>query len=157
MSEYNEQMIYSLMVVWIAAFSFLYGCGGISNKWLRRYLGTAWMMLGIFAFSTWLKNWHNWYLTFYPLAIGGTGLPYGGGGLTVKLRKRLFPGLAFSVAPISLVIINNAWFVWAFHAGICIGACLFIGGLNIFPNPRKNETLIATFCFLLTLFMVTKP
>lgn len=163
MTQTLEQTIYSCMVVWLAGFTWLYGRGGINHNWIRRYAGTAWMMLGIYVFSVWIEKalhtpiWHNWYLSFYPLALGGTVLPYGKGDLVTRMWKRIVQGLAFSVAPITLVIFNQAWWLWLYHIGLCISACYFIGALNIVPNARKNETLIALLCFALVLFMVSKP
>ena len=157
MSEQLQQIIFSLQIIWIAVFAYFYGRGGINNNWIRRFLGTSWMMLGIFIFSMWQETWNWWYLTFLPCAIGATIIGYGKGDFTVRLRRRVFQGLAMATAPIALVIINHAWFPWCFHSGLCLSSCIFIGGFNIFPNARKNETLIATFGFLLVLFMVSKP
>jgi len=157
MSEYQQQLICSLQVVWVAIFSYLYGVGGIHNKWIRRFVGTGWMMLGVFGFSEWLGSWSPWYLTFWPLAFSATTLPYGKDIFMLKLRDRIFQGLAFGVAPAAMAINNHCWSAWFFHIGLCLAACVSIGAFNIFPNARKNETLIATFCFLLALFMVSKP
>ncbi len=71
MNEHTLQLIASLKIVWLAVFCYLYGEGGISNKWIRRFVGAAWMMIGIFGFSMWVKTWHNWYLISLPLMIGG--------------------------------------------------------------------------------------
>ena len=114
-------------------------------------------MGGIAVFSLWQGTWNYWYFTFLPCAIGSTVIGYGKGDLPKRIGRRTAQGLAMATAPIALVIINQAWYVWLYHIGLCLSACVFIGGLNIFPNPRKNETLIATICFLLALFIVSKP
>ena len=157
MNQYLEQLIFSSMVVWVAVFSFLYGCGGIHNNWLRRYLGTAWMMGGVVVFSLWLGCFHWAYLTFWPIAIGGCIIGYGKGELGVRLGRRALQGLAYGVSPAAMAIYQHAWGAWAFDIGLAITSCVVIGGLNVFANARKNEVLVATLSFLLVLFMVSKP
>jgi hypothetical protein len=56
-----------------------------------------------------------------------------------------------------MAIYQHAWGAWAFNIGLAIASCVVIGGLNVFANARKNETLIATLSFALVLFLVSKP
>ena len=157
MSEYAQQIMFSSQIVWLAIFSWFYGRGGISGKWIRRFIGTAWMTLGIVVFSLWQETFHWVYLTFYPLAISGCIIGYGKGDLGVRMLRRLGQGLAFGLSPIALVIYNHAWGAGAFNVGLCVTTCLVVGGLNVFGNARKNETVISTLCFSLVLFLVSKP
>lgn len=157
MSENVQQIVFSLQVVWLAAFAYLYGRGGINNNWIRRFLGTAWMTLGIVVFSLWQNSFHWAYLSFFPIAIGGCVIGYGKGELGQRMRRRFLQGLTFGLAPAALAIYNHAWGAWTFNIGLAIATCIVVGGLNVFANPRKNETVIATLSFALVLFLVSKP
>lgn len=157
MTETLQQLIFSLQIVWLAAFTWFYGRGGIHDSWIRRYLGTAWMTLGVVVFSLWQGTFHWAYLSFYPIAIAGCVIGYGKGTLGVRLGRRALQGLVFGLSPSAMAIYQHAWGAWAFNIGLAIASCVVIGGLNVFANARKNETLIATLSFALVLFLVSKP
>lgn len=154
MTEYNLQLIASLKIIWLACFGYLYGLGGISNKWIRRFIAPAWMMLGIFSFSQWQGVWSYWYLLFYPIAVIGLHRGYGSDKTMVKVYKRAVYGLILSCASIPIVAHSHYWFLFALSCFISVLSCVVIGAFDAPRNARDNETLIATFCFLLTLFLI---
>ena len=157
MSQYTEQWIYALQVVWLGLFAWFYGRGGIHNTAIRRYLGTGFMMLGIVGFSLWLGTFHWAYFSFWPIAAGGCTIGYGSKYEDQKVFRRFLQGLAFRISPIALAIYNHAWGAWAFQIGLAIATCIVVGAFNVFANARKNETVIAALSFALVLFLVSKP
>jgi len=115
------------------------------------------MTLGIVVFSLWLGSFHWVYLTFFPLAIGGCVIGYGKGELGQRLGRRALQGAVFGISPVALAIYNHAWGAWAFDIGLAVASCIVVGGLNVFANPRKNETLIALLSFACVLFLTSQP
>lgn len=154
MSEYTLQFISVGKLFWVALFALLYGLGGISNKWLRRYLGAAWISLGVFLFSRWGSG-YNWlYLTYLPALIACLSMGYGGDTLIEKMRKRAIYGLLLGIAPLALVILNNAYQMWALHTVLCITVSVSLGVFNFARNAREEETLIGTLSTILPLYMI---
>lgn len=155
MNEQILQVMASLKIVWIACFSYLYGRGGIKNKWIRRFIGASWMMLGIFVFSKWCFTWNIWYLLFLPIAIGGLCNGYGGvDKLWDKVRRRAIYGAVLSCSSIPLVAFSHLWLLFAFSVVLSVLSCVLLGAFNPMRNARDEETLIATLVFLITLFLI---
>jgi hypothetical protein len=154
MNELSLQFISSLKIVWIAGFSFFYGWGGISGKWKRRFIGTAWMMLGMVVFSLWLHRWNYWFLFYLPLSIGALSLGYGATDTATKIKKRMICGSALGFSACPLAIVNQMWALWALHLVVCILFSVTLGVWNITKNARSEETIIATIGALLPLFMI---
>lgn len=154
MNEPNLQILASLKILWLAAFSFLYGWGGISGKWKRRYIGSAWMMLGIFAVAQTVNNWSYWYLLYWPLLVGALSLGYGAETTKGKLVQRAKVGLALGLTPLPLAIINQAWLLLGLHTFLCLAVCIVLGVWNPMRNARDEETAIGTTAGFLPLFMI---
>lgn len=155
MSEIVLQIIAFLKIIWVAVFALLYGLGGISGKWKRRFIGPVWLMLGIFVFSKWTLNWSYWYLIYLPLLIASLHIGYGGTNVTaVKVRKRALYGLALGIAPASLAILNTAWVMWGLHIVLCVSTSVILGVLNPTKNARNEETLIALMSAILPIYFI---
>lgn len=155
MNEYNSQIIASLKILWLSGFSIFYGLGGISNKWLRRYVAPAWMMLGIFIFSSWGFTWNYWYLLCYPLMVIALSIGYGGtDDVAVKIRKRAIYGLVLSFTAIPLVVFSHLWVLFGFHVCLSVLSSVLLGVFNPTKNARSEETLISTLCLLMMLFLI---
>ena len=78
MSEIALQWIAFLKIIWIAFFALFYGLGGMSSKWRRRYLGSAWMMTGILIVALFVNHTFQWrMLLYFPLMVGALSLGYG--------------------------------------------------------------------------------
>ena len=154
MNEQTLQLISSLKIVWIAIFSYLYGLGGISNKWLRRFIGSAWLMLGIYVFSSWCSTWNIWYLLFLPLSIGALSNGYGAETFSRKVFKRGLYGLFIGLCALPIVVISHFWVLFAFSCCLAIVSSILFGVYNPTKNAREEETLIATLGFILTLFLL---
>lgn len=154
MTEYTLQIIASLKIVWIAVFSYLYGLGGISNKWIRRFVAPAWMMLGIFGFSQWQGVWSNWYLLFYPIAVIGLHRGYGSDKTMVKVYKRAIYGLILSCASIPIVAHSGYWILFSWSSVVAVLSSVVIGAFDAPRNARDNETLIAVLSIMFVLFLI---
>lgn len=154
MNEHLLQLIASLKIVWLAVFSYLYGEGGIDGKWKRRFIGSAWMMLGVFAFSMWQGLWHNWYLLFLPIAMGGLSNGYGADSVMGKVSRRALYGLILSLAGLPLVVFSHLWFLFGFSIGLAVLSSVLLGTWNPCKSARDEESLIATLCFLLMLYLI---
>lgn len=154
MTENTLQFIAFTKIIWLAFFCLLYGSGGISGKWKRRFVGASWMMLGVFVYSKINFNWSYWYLLYLPLLIGSLTLPYGADSFWVKVRKRFLYGLALGIAAAPLAILNTAWVLWGYHIFLCVSASIVFGVFNPFKNARDEETNIARFSQGLILFMI---
>lgn len=155
MNEYTLQAISSLKIVWVAFASLLYGAGGISNKWLRRFLMPLWMGLGIWVFGIWTGSFSPWSLLYVPLCCASLHLGYSGndGKITTKIRKRASYGLCLGIAALPICIISHLWILFAFHVGLCVSASVLLGTINPTRNARAEETLIAVLSTVLVLFL----
>lgn len=159
-SQISLQLVSSLKIFWLFVFSFLYAWGGIKGKWKRRFVAPVWLVGGIMLSSHLSGTFSWWYLTYLPLLIAALTLGYGADRLGEKIRKRTLYGLALSVAPIALPIINAAWWLYAMHCTLCVGFCVVLGVYNINLDApvgrgaRDEETLIGFVAGFLPLFMV---
>lgn len=139
MSELTLQFIMFLKFIWVAVYALLYGLGGMYNKAIRRYVGSAFAMLGIVLFSLWLGTFSAWYFLYLPLMILASSLGYGG---EHKFVKRLLQGLAFAFTALPLAIVNHSWVLLAIHTGLCVLACLILGVVNPTGSARSEESLL---------------
>jgi len=154
MSELSLQLFAALRIFWVTIFAYFYGFGGVQNKFVRRYIGTAWLTLGYLAFAI-QDNCFNWILFLcYPLLILATSIGYGGTDKTwLKIFKRFYCGLLYALAALPLAFMTGNWLMFALHTFTCV---LFSITLGVF-NPviaRKEETLIGLTIGLLPLFIV---
>lgn len=157
MNEVHLQILASLKIAWIAVFSLFYGLGGVSGKWKRRFVGAAWMMLGVVIFSSITKNFHFWYLAYLPLLIGALHVGYGDKGTNskaFKFKRRSITGLCLALAPLALSFGNGLWGLYACHVFLCIASSSVLGVYNPAKNARDEETLIATLSCVIPLFLV---
>jgi hypothetical protein len=154
LSENTLQLIAGLKLVWVACFAILYGFGGISNKWLRRFVGPFWMGLGVYGFSTWTGSFHPWYLA-YPLLLAiSLHLGYGGDSIGKKLRKRSIYGLALGVSALPLCFGNYLWLLFGFHVVLCVAVSVILGVFNPAKTARNEETLIAALSTIIVLYLI---
>lgn len=159
MSENQIQFLAIMKLLWLVGYAALYGYGGISNKWLRRILGAAWMTCGVALFASLQKTWDPWYLTVFLMLFGSTSLGYGVNSTLMKWFKRdpivrLVVGVFFGFTPLSIAILGGQWGLFWIHFIFCLIIWGVFAGFNWGRNAREQETLLATQCNLLTLFML---
>lgn len=154
MSEQTLQIIASCKIAWIAAFSAFYGFGGISNKWLRRFCGSAWMGIGVTGFSLWTNSFHFWYLAYPVLLMIALTMGYSGDEILVKIRKRFLCGLAIAISSLPLVFPSHLFILWTYGAVLSIFTSVLLGSFNISKDARSEETLIASIGSIIPLFLI---
>lgn len=154
MNENTLQVIAILKIVWTAGFVGLYGFGGISGKWKRRLVGSAWMGLGVFGFSQWTESFHWWYLIYPALLCISLHLGYGGNDVKTKLRKRFIYGSCLGLSALPLCYPSGLFYLFGGHVSLCIFASVFLGVFNPTRNARSEETLIAVLSTVIPLFLI---
>jgi len=154
MTETTLQFIVASKILWLAVFVLLYGLGGISGKWKRRFLGSAWMMAGIALYSIIDHSWSFWYMFYFPMLVGALSLGYGADRLSDKLRKRTVYGLAIGFSPLAIVIVNHTYILWVLHIWICVLSSVILGVFNPTKSARHEESLIAAASGLVPLFII---
>lgn len=152
-NEQHLQVLSLIKVLWAGAFAYLYGRGGVYNKTWRRWIGTAWLTLGVVGVSIQLGEFNPWYLLYYPLLSGALTLPYGADKTYEKVVKRFLFGLAAGVAFLPIVIVNQRWLAFTYYLIIVIFSSVFLGVKNPCRSARDEETLIGAVIGL-SLFIV---
>lgn len=155
MSEYTLQAIASLKLCWVAGFALLYGLGGISNKWLRRFVGPLWMGVGIYLFGIWQGVSQWWHLVYPFLLCASLHLGYGGtDNVWIKLRKRAIYGLCLGISALPVVFVSGLWILYILHCVLCVASSVVLGVFNPTKSARDEETLIAVLSTVLVLFLI---
>ena len=155
MSEYTLQIIASLKIVWVAVGSLFYGLGGISNKWIRRFILPLWMGIGIWVFGHWQGSFQYWHLCYSGLLCASLHIGYGGtDNVWIKIRKRSIYGLCLGVSALPLCFGSGMWLLFSAHVGLCIATSVFLGVANPTGNARSEESLIAVLSTVLILFLI---
>lgn len=154
--EYKLQFIAFGKTLWICVFALLYGIGGISKKWIRRFLGPLWMLGGVVLFSK-IQGVFQWWILLYPVLLcASLHLGYGGtDNVWIKVRKRAIYGLALGVSAFPLCFNSHLWGLFFFHCCLCVVASIFYGVINPFRNnARAEETVLALFLTIIPMFLI---
>ena len=155
MSEVTLQWIQFSKLLVLAGVAALYGFGGVSGKWKRRYLGSAILVAAFILYSLLMSKFSWWILLCYPLYIGAFSLGYGGTDeLWKKIFKRGYCGAAIACASLPLAIVTGAIAMWIGHLILMVGMMVWLGVFNPTPSARNEETLLGTFSGLLPLFFI---
>jgi hypothetical protein len=155
MSEHTLQVIASLKIVWVALGSLLYGLGGISNKWIRRFILPLWMGLGLWVFGMWQSSFTLWCLGYPLLLCASLHMGYGGtDDVWFKIRKRSIYGLCIAISALPIVLISHLWLLFGFHCALCVSSSVFLGVSNPTTSARDEESLIAALSTVLVLFLI---
>lgn len=141
-------------LVWVASYAALYGFGGISGKWKRRFVGSAWAMLGVFGFSMWQECWHPVLLLYLPMLIGASSLGYGASGSLTKVKRRAISGLAYGVSALPIAWYYGTWATFTLHIILCTVISIVLGAFQVVRGTRNEETLIGATGVTLPLYMV---
>jgi len=129
----------------------LYAFGGISNRLLlRRILAPAIAAVSCFAFS---KNWK--YLIMFPLLWLSSSIGYGASETWLKIIKRSYVALAFSLSCNLVNIFSKLWAMVVFHTIIISAGFIALGVFNPL-SARAEETLLGCLIYI-PLLLSTKP
>jgi len=142
MDEVTLQWIAILKVLLVAGFAGLYGFGGVSGKWKRRFIAPILLGIGIWGFSTWTQSFHWQYLVCVPLLFGALSIGYGANTTLEKIKKRAIAGSAAAFAFISIFWVLGAWTLFLAHILVCVIISVTAGVWNQTQSARTEETLI---------------
>jgi hypothetical protein len=154
MGEYTLQIISISKILWCTIFAGLYGFGGISNKWIRRFVAPFWIGIGIWLFGT-LQNSFSFLQLLYPLLLSASlHIGYGGDDVITKIRRRAFYG--FVVSSVSIPLLHNwhFWLLYLIHIFVSVSASVVLGAFNPTKSARDEETILGLTYVLIPMFLI---
>ena len=154
MDEITLQWISILKILLIAVFAGLYGFGGVSGKWKRRFIAPVVYVAGICGFSLWTGSFTFWYLLCAPLFFGALSLGYGASTLAEKIKKRAIYGIACACATLPIFIVQQSWSLLIAHILVCAIVSIVAGVWNQTSSARAEETLIGATIVLIPVFVI---
>ena len=154
MTEATLQLISSLKVLLVAGFATLYGLGGMSGKWKRRFIAPILYGIGLWGFSTWTQSFALVYLLCVPLLFGALSLGYGASDTATKIKKRAIAGLAAALCSLPIFWVNAAWTLLFLHILICVATSVVCGVWNQTQSARAEETLIGAAYILVPIMTI---
>ena len=154
MSESTLQIIAILKVLLVAGFAGLYGYGGMSGKWKRRFIAPVLLGAGIAGFTLWTDTFNAWSLLCVPLLFGALSIGYGASTTAEKIKKRAIAGAAAAVCFIPLFWVTGAWSLLVLHIIVCTSTSVAAGVWNQTSSARTEETLIAASYVLIPMLTI---
>jgi hypothetical protein len=154
MTEATLQLISSLKVLLVAGFATLYGLGGMSGKWKRRFIAPVLYGIGIAGFTLWTNTFNAWSLLCVPLLFGGLSLGYGASTTAEKIKKRAIAGSAAACCSIPIFVITGAWTLLFLHILVCTATSIVAGTWNQTQSARAEETLIGASYVLIPILTI---
>jgi len=154
MPESTLQLIAFLKLIVVAVFGLLYGLGGMSGKWKRRYVGPLVYGLALLGFTLWTQSFKPLCLLSPLLLCGALHLGYGGSSTAEKIKKRAIAGSAAGCAGIPLFIAYGAPGVLFLHIAVCAAVSVVAGVWNETSSARTEETLIGAVYVLIPLLTI---
>lgn len=154
MNENTLQWIQISKFIPLALGAGLYGFGGISNKWLRRYLTSFIWVVSFIIYSILAAKFSWWILLCFPLYVIGFSMGYGSSTFWIKILKRAYCGVFISCASLPLALAVGSLNMWFFHLVIMTGGMIYLGVFNPTPSARNEETAIGTLSGFIPLFMI---
>jgi len=152
--EPTLQLIAFLKLIVVAVFGLLYGLGGMSGKWKRRYVGPALYGLAIWGFTTWTNTFNVLSLLSPLLLCAALHLGYGGNTTSEKIKRRAIAGSAAGCAGIPLFIAFSATGLLFLHIAVCTAISIVAGVWNETSSARTEETLIGAMYVLIPLLTI---
>jgi hypothetical protein len=154
MSENTLQLIAGLKLLLVAGFAMLYGMGGISGKWKRRFIAPVLLGIGTWGLTTWTQSFSLWYLLSVFLLFGALSLGYGASTTSEKIKKRAIAGLAAAFAMLPYFLVTGAWSLMALHIVVATGVSVVAGVWNQTSSARAEETMIGAAYVLIPLLTI---
>jgi len=154
MSEATSQIIAILKVLLVAGFAALYGYGGMSGKWKRRFIAPVLLGAGIAGFTSWTNTFHWQSLLCVPLLFGALSLGYGASTTAEKIKKRAIAGSAVATCFLPLFWVTGAWSLLFLHILVCTATSVVAGTWNQTSSARTEETLIGAMYALIPMLTI---
>ncbi|GIW60592.1 MAG: hypothetical protein KatS3mg087_1658 [Patescibacteria group bacterium] len=154
MTETTLQWIKSAEFFIVIILATLYGFGGISGKWKRRFVAPFVMLVSVSLFS-WIQGKFNPLALLTPLLyIGVFHIGYGADKEITKWLKRSLYALAAFVAAIPLFMAMHVQFgIYIQHGTLC-ALTVPLGVKNYSGSARAEETTIAGLILLTPMMIV---
>ena len=140
MNEITLQWVQLIKLIVIAIFATLYGFGGISGKWKRRFVGPIVLLIGVIGITLWTESFHWAYIVWPLLLCFSLSIGYGADNLRDKFIKRGRAGAAYATSALPLFIVNQSWLLMGLHFILCIGISIIMGVWNPTKSARAEET-----------------
>ncbi len=158
MTETALNNIEALKIVWLAGFCWLYGAGGVSGKWKRRFIGPAVLTGGVVLFSLLQSSFSWFYLLYAPLLMLFLSVGYGVNSKLMKLLRhkwlvRMVVGFALAFASIPIAIVTGQWLMFGLHSVLCMAVSTVMGVGNPI-SARGEEVVIAAMAGFLPLYFI---
>ena len=144
--EQKEQVRVAAKLMVCVGFALLYAYGGMSHKWLRRFLAPS-ILCGTMLIFT--RDWRS--LLQLPFMFGALSLGYGAVSLWGKIIRRLIFGLAIGTASSGYNIIKKRWLLVATQIVLLVGLYIVMGVWNPMGSARAEETFLGIMICLIPL------
>jgi len=148
MTELPLQWIQGIKLLVILVCAMLYGFGGMSGKWKRRYVAPGVYVAAMAGIALWCGTFHWAILTLYL----GYCLPIGYSardGKVIQILRRMLAGATRGIAPVLFVYFTGQWSLLIYHFILCVSVSVFLGVLNPTKSARAEETTIAAAYYLI--------
>jgi len=131
----------------------LYQLGGISNKWIRRYVASFVLALSANLMAIFLVCWTWQYILMWPCLIAGFSLGYGGDETWYKILRRTVYALGVLTACFAGLwatgFTSSGWVI--IGLSVLTGlTSVVLGVINPFNSARLEEFLV---CQVLCLYV----
>lgn len=154
MNEVTLQWVQLIKLVIIAISAMLYGFGGVSGKWKRRFIAPCVIVAGMALVSSLTSSFSWWYVAVLPFLIASYTIGYGSSIFIEKVIKRARYGLACGCSFLPVFWVNQAWTLLFLHIGVCVFVSVVAGVWNQTSSARSEETLIGASTVLIPIFTI---
>ena len=145
LSEKKYQIKVCLGLIVVALCATAYSFGGMSDKWLRRFIAPC-IAAGFLA----IINKEPLQLLKAPLLGIASSLGYGANEIVFKIVKRAYVGLAFGIGASITDIIKRKWVVVGYTTAVIVSAFVVYGVLNP-VHARVEETLLSALIYTMAI------
>lgn len=154
MTEVTLQWVQLIKLIILAVFATLYGFGGVSGKWKRRFVAPFVLTAGIIGVSLWTSTFNAWYALSFPLLSFALHQGYGASDTKTKIIKRARAGFLAGLSALPIAWVTGAWSILGLHIVVTTLTSIVLGTWNQTSSARAEETAIGASYCLLPLFMV---
>ena len=136
--------------------SMMYGLGGRSDKWKRRWVAGFILAATVNGLCLWTSKWNPWMLVTFPVIVAGLHLGYSdkNKGGWVKFGRRLIYALGNVTAGLLMAVIlgGHAWSILVIHVGVAVWS-VWLGYRNNLWAAAEEVFI----CMLLNIMLVAYP
>lgn len=149
MSEWGLVFLVPIRIAIILIFALCYVIGGRRWKWIRRFVGGAWIAVSTYLLAV-VLNTDRWFMLFslpaYPAALS---MGYGADTFWGKVFRRALYGLLLG----GCSFLFGNWALAIFQTIVAVFASVYLGIVNP-VKAVEEEAQIAILCVVTVPFMV---